>query len=99
MPITLINYSVTVTGKQERAELGTTVVANGSPTPTPRETRRVFLPAEREWAEVPIYAEEAFAPGQGADGPAIIDESDTTIYVPPGNRIERDEYMNYVLTR
>ena len=99
VPITLINYSVTVTGKQERAELGTTVVANGSPTPTPRETRRVFLPAEREWAEVPIYAEEAFAPGQGADGPAIIDESDTTIYVPPGNRIERDEYMNYVLTR
>ena len=59
----------------------------------------VTTPAEREWAEIPIYTEEAFAPGQGVDGPAIIDESDTTIYVPPGNRIERDEYMNYVLTR
>ena len=99
VPISLINYSVTVTGKAERAQLGVTVTSNGNLEPTPRETRRVFLPAEREWAEVPIYAEQAFAPGQGADGPAIIDESDTTIYVPPGNRIERDEYMNYVLTR
>jgi N-methylhydantoinase A len=99
VPISLINYSVTVTGKAERAQLGVTVTSNGNPEPAPRETRRVFLPAEREWAEVPIYAEEAFAPGQGVDGPAIIDESDTTIYVPPGNRIERDEYMNYVLTR
>ena len=99
VPISLINYSVTVTGKAERAQLGVTVTSNGNPEPTPRETRRVFLPAEREWAEVPIYAEQAFAPGQGTDGPAIIDESDTTIYVPPGNRIERDEYMNYVLTR
>jgi N-methylhydantoinase A len=99
VPISLINYSVTVTGKAERAQLGATVTSNGNPEPTPRETRRVFLPAEREWAEVPIYAEQAFAPGQGTDGPAIIDESDTTIYVPPGSRIERDEYMNYVLTR
>jgi N-methylhydantoinase A/oxoprolinase/acetone carboxylase beta subunit len=99
VPISLINYSVTVTGKAERAQLGVTATSNGNPEPKARETRRVFLPAEREWAEVPIYAEEAFAPGQGVDGPAIIDESDTTIYVPPGNRIERDEYMNYVLTR
>lgn len=99
VPISLINYSVTVTGKAERAQLGITATANGHPAPTPRGTRRVFLPAEREWAEVPIFAEDAFAPGQGVEGPAIIDESDTTIYVPPGNRIERDEYMNYVLTR
>ena len=99
VPISLINYSVTVTGKAERARLGVTAGSNGNPEPAPRETRRVFLPAEREWAEVPIYAEQAFAPGQGVAGPAIIDESDTTIYVPPGNRIERDDYMNYVLTR
>ena len=59
----------------------------------------MFLPSERQRAEVPVYAEEAFAPGQSAEGPAIIDESDTTIYVPPGNRVSRDEYMNYVLSR
>ena len=33
------------------------------------------------------------------EGPAIIDENDTTIYVPPGTTAERDEYSNYVLTR
>lgn len=98
VPISLINYSVTVTGRQDRPQLGTTATNGRSGEPVPQATREVYLPAEHEWAQVPVYAEDAFAPGQGAAGPAIIDESDTTIYVPPGNRIARDEYMNYVLT-
>lgn len=99
VPLSLINYSVTVTGRQERPELGATATNGASAAPTPRETREVYLPSEHEKAQVPVFAEDAFAPGQGVDGPAIIDESDTTIYVPPGNRVARDEYMNYVLTR
>lgn len=99
VPIKLINYSVTVTGIQDRPHFVIASENGDSAEPTPRETREVFLPSERQRAEVPVYAEEAFAPGQSADGPAIIDESDTTIYVPPGNRVSRDEYMNYVLSR
>ena len=99
VPIKLINYSVTVTGIQDRPHFVIASENGDSAEPTPRETREVFLPSERQRAEVPVYAEEAFAPGQSAEGPAIIDESDTTIYVPPGNRVSRDEYMNYVLSR
>ncbi len=99
VPIKLINYSVTVTGIQDRPHFVIASENGDSAEPTPRETREVFLPSERRRAEVPVYAEEAFAPGQSAEGPAIIDESDTTIYVPPGNRVARDEYMNYVLSR
>ncbi len=99
VPISLINYSVTVTGRQDRPHF---VIANEDGTsdkPNPRETREVFLPSERERAEVPVYTEEAFQPGQSAEGPAIIDASDTTIYVPPGNQVSRDAYMNYVISR
>ena len=99
VPVSLINYSVTVIGRQDRPTLGTTATNGASAEPTPRETRKVFLPGERRHDEVPIYDEDAFAPGQSVEGPAIIDESDTTIYVPPGNRVERDEYLNYVMTR
>jgi N-methylhydantoinase A len=99
VPISMINYSVTVTGRQERPDLGNAATNGASGDPTPRETRQVFLPGERERRDVPIYDEDAFAPGQSAEGPAIIDESDTTIYVPPGNRVSRDQYLNYVLSR
>jgi N-methylhydantoinase A len=40
-----------------------------------------------------------FTAGSTVEGPAIVDETDTTIYVPPGTRASRDEYGNYVLTR
>jgi len=99
VPASLINYSVTVTGRQGRPDLAKAAAQADAGTAAPRETRRVFLPGQREWAEVPIIGEEHFPVGMKVEGPAIIDENDTTIYVPPGTTAERDEYLNYVLTR
>jgi N-methylhydantoinase A len=97
VPASLINYSVTVTGRQDRPEFNKASRNGGSA--DQRETRNVFLPAERRWEDVPIIDDASFGVGARVEGPAIIDASDTTIYVPPGTTAERDEYMNYVLTR
>jgi N-methylhydantoinase A len=100
VPASLINYSVTVIGRQERPDLGAAVARNGgAPEDFLANKRSVFLPGERRWEEVPIVQDERFAVGVRLEGPAIIDEGDTTIYVPPGTTAERDEFMNYVLTR
>jgi N-methylhydantoinase A len=98
VPASLINYSVTVTGKQETPDFGVGS-SNGGSGDLARERRRVFLPGERRWEEVPIIDDARFMIGARVEGPAIIDAVDTTIYVPPGTTAERDEYMNYVLTR
>jgi N-methylhydantoinase A len=99
VPASLVNYSVTVTGKQQTPEFGTTAANGGHAGDLVRETRRVFLPSEREWAEVPIIDDARFTVGAKLEGPAIIDAVDTTVYVPPGVTAERDQYLNYVLTR
>jgi N-methylhydantoinase A len=100
VPASLINYSVTVTGRQERPDLARRAERNGhDASELHREMRRVFLPSQREWGEVPVIEDASFPVGVRVQGPAIIDEGDTTIYVPPGTTAERDEYMNYVLTR
>ena len=70
-----------------------------SPEDIVRERRTVFLPTERRHEEIPVYDDALFTPGTAIEGPAIIDAADTTIYVPPGTKAERDQYMNYVLTR
>lgn len=99
VPASLINYTVTVTGRQARPEL-TTASRNGhTPDAAQRETRSVFLPDVRRREEIPIYDGARCGPGIRIEGPAIIDETDTTIYVPTGTTAERDEYLNYVLTR
>ena len=100
MPASLINYSVTVTGRQRSARSSaTTGDRQRRPRAARRERRDVFLPAERGHGEVPVYDDARFTAGTSVEGPAIIDEVDTTIYVPPGTTAERDQFMNYVLTR
>lgn len=99
VPASLINYSVTVTGSQNRPDLAKAVAAGHDLAAETRETRRVFLPQQREWAEIPVIDQAHFPSGATVQGPAIIDENDTTIYVPPGTAAERDEYSNYVLSR
>ena len=99
VPASLINYSVTVTGSQNRPDLAKAVAAGHELAIETREMRRVFLPQQREWAEIPVIDHEHVPAGATVQGPAIIDENDTTIYVPPGTTAARDEYSNYVLTR
>jgi len=99
VPITLVNYSVTVIGRQDRPTLEGVAADGSTDALVPRDTRQVFLPGTREQAQVPIYDDASFTVGRSIEGPAIIDATDTTIYVPPGTRAERDTYMNYVLTR
>jgi N-methylhydantoinase A len=99
VPASLINYSVTVTGRQDRPALGTAPRNGGASGDLVRETREVFLPTERRLETVPIIDDARFTVGAKVEGPAVIDAVDTTIYLPPGTTAERDEYMNYVLTR
>jgi N-methylhydantoinase A len=47
-----------------------------------------------EPTETPIYAREDLPAGVTFEGPAVIDQLDTTTLVPPGVKAEVDEYLN-----
>ena len=100
VPASMINYSVTVVGRQPRPDLDLDRLGAGQ------------AGGHREGAARPSSCRPSagtrrsrstttrrFTSGTPIEGPAIIDAADTTIYVPPGTKAERDEYMNYVLTR
>jgi N-methylhydantoinase A len=99
VPASMINYSVTAVGRQPTPDLEGAELDPADPEKLIRERRTVFLPGERSHEEVPVYEDGLFTAGTAIEGPAIIDAADTTVYVPPGTRAERDQFMNYVLTR
>jgi N-methylhydantoinase A len=99
VPVTMVNYSVTVTGRQDRPVVPTAALNGHTPDAARRSTRLVYLPGESHQQEIPIYDGGLCGPGIRLEGPAIIDETDTTIYVPPGTTATVDEHLNYVLTR
>jgi N-methylhydantoinase A len=49
----------------------------------PRGERRVWL---RGWVSVPVFEFDDLAPGQGIDGPAIVESAMTTVLLRAGNR-------------
>ena len=55
VPASMINYSVTVVGRQPRPDLASTASEPAKPEDIETERRTVFLPAERRHEEIPVY--------------------------------------------
>jgi N-methylhydantoinase A len=98
VPAQLLTLTVTASGRHERPHMLKSSSNGAGGDALALGTRRVFLPNRREWRDVYVYADEGFSARSELAGPAIIDASDTTIYVPEGTTARRDEFMNHVLT-
>ncbi len=96
--VTLVNVNLTVTAARRVPPLEPVALNGGSAEDLEKERREVLLPGG-ERAEVPVYDGPRVTAGACFEGPAIIDESDTTLLVPPGWSCRRDEFLNYILER
>ena len=68
---------------------------NGAP--KPYERRSVHLDAQSGFQLVPIYEGSQMGPGQKLDGPALIEEKNTTILIGVGDRLEIDANDNFLI--
>lgn len=62
-------------------------------------TRRVFLLASDSWAEVPAYRRTELVEGTVIEGPAVIDQADSTVLVEAGFRGTFDKAGNLFLRK
>jgi len=86
VPVELVAVRAIGTGRTVQARIvpGTTTT---DALAEPVGVRRVRLGRDAGTeAEVPAYAGPAFERGHRVEGPALIDGSDTTVWVPPGGR-------------
>ena len=61
-------------------------------------TRRVaFGPGKDDTREVPVYAREVLVPFTRFAGPAIIEQSDSTLLVPPRRSVRADAHGNLLI--
>lgn len=62
----------------------------------PLETRDVYF--DGSWMPTPVHQREQLSAGAVFDGPAIINQLDSTTVVPPGATAEIDEWLNIRIT-
>ncbi|RJS89117.1 hydantoinase/oxoprolinase family protein [Candidatus Bathyarchaeota archaeon] len=62
------------------------------------ERREVFFEALDDYTECPVYRRARLAPGNRVEGPAIIEQYDSTTVLYPGWKAHVDEFRNLRLT-
>lgn len=60
---------------------------------SPAELRQVYF-GETGWVETPVYDRDTLPAGAKFNGPAIINQLDSTTVVPPNTHAEIDEWLN-----
>ncbi|WP_166909131.1 hydantoinase/oxoprolinase family protein [Mycobacterium sp. DL440] len=63
----------------------------------PNHRRQVYFPDTDGYTECPCYRRDDLDIGATIDGPAVIEERDTSVVLPPGDRATVDAYRNLVI--
>jgi N-methylhydantoinase A len=90
-PVEIYRLGVQATGVTPKPEL-----ARHTPDgalPSPRTTRQVRFD-DGSAHETPVYMRSDLPAGATLEGPAVVDQLDSTTLVPPGWRAEVDEWLN-----
>lgn len=91
-PVEFVNFRVVGIGKQEKIQLKLIEKTKGEP--RAKETRDVFFD---DFVKTSVYRREILKYNDTIKGPAIIEEMESTVLVPPGWRLTVDHYGNLLL--
>jgi len=95
----LVNLHTAVIGKRRPVPLETLVdpkLRKRSVAEAETGRRKVWFAGS--WRDTPIYRREFLPLGPGLAGPAIVEQLDTTIVIPPGATGETDRFGNLVVS-
>jgi N-methylhydantoinase A len=98
-PVELVNVRLRAIGRLYRGERERKA---GTPQSAPRivstgKRKVAFGPTESDRIEVPVFARSALVPHGRVSGPAIVEQSDSTLLVPPGRNVSVDAYANLLI--
>jgi len=97
LPIEVVTWRLTVAGPDPEVPGWRLAVAPGGDAPAPKVRRDVYL--RGGFRTVPVYDRERLAAGTRIEGPAIVEERESTIVVTPGFDLGVDDAFNVVLLR
>ncbi len=97
--VELINLRLSAIGVTDKPPLRKDAYRGEQPDADAVKGRRpVYLPHRQDFAEVTVFDGDALGHGNQLQGPAIIEQVNTTIFVPAGASAACDAYGSFLLT-
>jgi N-methylhydantoinase A len=97
-PIVMLNARVTATAAVSRPAVSLQSANGGAPEDAIHGRRSVLAPESGSFREMNVYRGELLRAGATVTGPAVVEDVDTTVYVPADAGCRVDEQHNYRLT-
>ena len=96
-PVELINCRLRATGLTGKPRFTTEAKTDVPLAHALKGHREAYLPASKAFANVPVYDGLALLHGHTFDGPALVEQPNTTLMVMPEYRLRVDAYGSYVV--
>ena len=97
VPIEALNRRVTVSAPPPVLAFGGAAASTGAPGAAVKTRRRAWFAEAQGWVDTPVYDRYALGPGAAFDGPAIVEERESTAVIGPGARCRVDEGRSIVV--
>jgi len=91
----IVNARAAAIGLATEADLTPRSVPEGEA--AAEEIRHVYFDDPGEYMDTPIYSRSALAPESRLEGPAIVEQMDTTVLIPPGSGAHVDSRLNLII--
>jgi N-methylhydantoinase A len=96
-PVDVVSWRVVAEGPRPALALPASAAAGADPRRALKGRRPVYLPDARRHVDVAVYDRYALGAGAVLEGPAVIEERESTVIVPGPARIRVDEASNLVV--
>jgi len=90
----VMSWRLVVSGPKPSLRIKAEGPTSGTAEDALKGSRRVYHPEWREFRETPVYDRYRLAPGATFDGPAIVEERESTVVLGPKARVVVDDLRN-----
>ncbi len=96
-PIEIINLRLIAVGQTDKPKFLKMEYKGKNPENAFKNTRKVFLPVQQKFEEVNVFDALKLEFGNRIEGPAILEQDNTTTFVTPEYNVLVDMYGNYTI--
>ena len=96
-PIEVINLRLTCTGRTEKPRFLKVKYAGPDPSFAFKKKRKVYLPGKKRFQPVPVFDGDRLKYGNKIEGPAILEQVNTTTFVSPEFSVLCDAYGSFTM--
>jgi N-methylhydantoinase A len=97
-PLELVTVAVTATGTGPEVRLPEHRPGTRDVTEARKPDRPVYFPETRGYGRCPVYDRRRLPVGARLEGPAVVEEPESTTVLPPGTTAEVDPWANLLVT-